>query len=53
LLVTKEAFAINRYNPEMLAYLNSWITANEANNWIKSTHSYWFKSLKWRRKVSN
>jgi polar amino acid transport system substrate-binding protein len=53
LLVTKEAFAINRNNPEMLAYLNSWITAHEADNWIKSTHTYWFKSLKWRSKVSN
>lgn len=52
LLVTKEAFAINKHNPEMLAYLNSWITAHEADAWIKSTHAYWFKSLKWRRKVS-
>jgi polar amino acid transport system substrate-binding protein len=51
LLVTKEAFAINKHNPEMLAYLNSWIIAHESDAWIKSTHSYWFKSLKWRRKV--
>ncbi len=53
LLVTKEGFAINKHNPEMLAYLNSWITAHNADAWIKSTHAYWFKSLKWRRKVSN
>jgi polar amino acid transport system substrate-binding protein len=52
LLVTKEAFAINKYNPEMLAYLNSWIIAHEADAWIKSTHNYWFKSLKWRRRMS-
>jgi len=52
LLVTKEGFAINKHNSEMLAYLNSWITAHEADSWLKSTHSYWFKSLKWRRKVS-
>jgi len=52
LLVTKEAFAINKYNPEMLAYLNSWIIAHDADSWLKSTHSYWFKSLKWRRTVS-
>jgi polar amino acid transport system substrate-binding protein len=51
LLVTKEAFAINKYNPEMLAYLNSWIVAHKADAWIKSTHNYWFKSLKWRRKI--
>jgi len=52
LLVTKEAFAINKYNPEMLAYLNSWIIAHEADAWIRSAHSYWFKSLKWRRKIA-
>ena len=51
LLVTREAFAINRHNPEMLAFLNSWIIAHEADAWIKSAHSYWFKSLKWRRKL--
>lgn len=53
LLVTKEAFAINKHNPEMLAYLNSWIVAHEADAWLKSTHAYWFKSLKWRRKLSD
>ena len=52
LLVTKEAFAINTHNPEMLAYLNSWIVAHEADAWIKSTHAYWFKSLQWRRKLA-
>ena len=51
LLVTKEAFAINKHNPEMLAYLNSWISAHQADAWIKSTHAYWFKSLKWRQRV--
>jgi polar amino acid transport system substrate-binding protein len=52
LLVTKEGFAINKHNPEMLAYLNSWIVAHDADSWLKSTHSYWFKSLKWRRTIS-
>lgn len=52
LLTTKEAFAINHRNPEMLSYLNSWIAAHEADAWIKSSHTYWFKSLKWRRKLA-
>lgn len=51
LLTTKEAFAINKRNPEMLVYLNSWVTAHEADSWIKSSYTYWFKTLKWRRKV--
>ena len=52
LLLTKEGFAINKHNPEMLAYLNSWIVAHDADSWLKSTHSYWFKSLSWRSKIS-
>jgi polar amino acid transport system substrate-binding protein len=51
LMTTREAFAINKSNPEMLNYLNSWIIAHEADEWISSSHKYWFKSLKWRRKV--
>lgn len=49
LLVTREAFAVRKGNQEMLNYLNSWITAHEADDWIKSSHKYWFKSLKWQR----
>jgi len=49
LLVTHEAFAVRKGNQEMLNYLNSWITAHKADDWIKSSHKYWFKSLKWQR----
>ena len=52
LLTTKEAFAINKNNQEMLNYLNAWITAHEADNWIESSHKYWFNSLKWQRQVA-
>jgi len=52
LLTTKEAFAINKGNQEMLNFLNSWITAHKADEWIKSSHKYWFKSLKWQRQVN-
>jgi polar amino acid transport system substrate-binding protein len=49
LLTTKEAFAIRKNNQEMMNYLNAWITAHKADNWIDSSHKYWFKSLKWQR----
>ena len=52
LLTTKEAFAINKNNHEMLNYLNAWITAHEADEWIDSSHEYWFKSLKWQSRVT-
>jgi polar amino acid transport system substrate-binding protein len=48
LLTTKEAFAINKNNQEMLNFLNSWIIAHQASEWISSSHQYWFNSLKWQ-----
>jgi polar amino acid transport system substrate-binding protein len=51
LMTTREAFALNKGNPEMLNYLNSWIIAHESDEWLNSSHKYWFKSLKWRGKL--
>ena len=52
LLTTKEAFAIKKNNQEMLNFLNSWIVAHEADDWIDSSHQYWFNSLKWQRQIA-
>ncbi len=52
LLTTKEAFALKKNNQEMLNYLNSWITAHDADEWIESSHKYWFDSLKWQHQVA-
>ncbi len=51
LLKTREAFAINKNNPELLNFLNSWIVTHDADGWIHSTHEYWFKSLRWQHQV--
>jgi polar amino acid transport system substrate-binding protein len=53
LLTTKEAFAVKRGNQEMLNFLNAWVVAHLADEWIESSHKYWFKSLKWQRQVNN
>jgi polar amino acid transport system substrate-binding protein len=53
LLKTREAFAIRQGNPDMLNFLNAWITAHQADKWIKSTHDYWFDSLKWQRHIKD
>jgi len=52
LLTTKEAFAINKGDQEMLNFLNSWIVAHDADEWIESSHEYWFNSLKWQRQMA-
>lgn len=52
LLTTNEAFAINKHNQEMLNYLNAWVSAHKANEWIDSSHDYWFNSLKWQDQIA-
>lgn len=51
LLSTKEAFAIRHGNQQMLNFLNAWITAHTADQWIESSHKYWFNSLNWQDQV--
>ncbi len=53
LLTTKEAFAVNKGDQDILNFLNAWIIAHEADDWIESVHEYWFNSLKWQRQVED
>ncbi|WP_165872483.1 transporter substrate-binding domain-containing protein [Nitrosomonas sp. Nm84] len=50
LLGYKAGMAIHKGNQEFLNYLNSWITARDADRWISSRHKYWFESLDWKKK---
>ncbi len=45
----KTGMAINKGNQEFLNYLNSWITARDADDWISSRHKFWFESLDWKK----
>ena len=53
LLSSRAAFAVNKGDPDFLAFLNAWITAREADTWLPTTTSYWFKSLRWRQRVED
>lgn len=48
LLETHAGFAVNKGDPDFLAFLDAWITAREADTWLPTTHGYWFGSLAWR-----
>ncbi len=52
LLTTEEAFAVRKNNQEMLNFLDSWVVAHKADDWIDSSHQYWFNSLKWQNLVA-
>jgi len=53
LLASRVGFAVNKGDPDFLAFLNAWIHAREADTWLPTTSSYWFKSLRWRERVGD
>jgi polar amino acid transport system substrate-binding protein len=53
LLASRAGFAVNKGDPDFLAFLNAWITAREADTWLPTTASYWFESLRWRERVGD
>jgi polar amino acid transport system substrate-binding protein len=53
LLVSPAGFAVNKRDPDFLAFLNAWITARQADTWLPTTASYWFGSLRWRERLGD
>jgi polar amino acid transport system substrate-binding protein len=51
LLVSRAGFAVNKGDPDFIAFLNAWIVARESDTWLPTTASYWFKSLRWRERL--
>lgn len=43
----REAFAIERGDPDFLAYLNAWIVFHEDIGWLEQRRNHWFKTLDW------
>jgi polar amino acid transport system substrate-binding protein len=48
LLTYKAGLAVQKGEQEWLNFLNAWITAKEADQWLSASHKYWFNNLKWR-----
>ncbi len=48
LVQRRAGFAINKGDPDFLAFLNAWITSREADTWLPTIYGYWFSSLRWR-----
>ena len=53
LLASRAGFAVGKGDPDFLAYLNAWIIAHEADTWLPTTATYWFKSLRWRERLGD
>jgi len=52
LLASKEAIAIRKGEQELLNFLNAWVTARQADQWIATTRNYWFDTLEWTADVA-
>jgi polar amino acid transport system substrate-binding protein len=51
LLASSAGFAVNKGDPDFLAFLNAWIVAREDDTWLPTTTDYWFKTLRWKDKL--
>jgi len=45
----KVGMGVSKGEQEWLNFLNSWITARQADKWLSTTHKYWYDSLRWRK----
>jgi len=53
LLASRAGFAVNKGDADFIFFLNAWIVAREADTWLPTTATYWFKSLHWRGRLGD
>ena len=53
LLASSEALAVHKGEQEWLNYLNAWIEARRADNWLAITRAYWFETIDWLDEVGS
>ncbi|MCY3777161.1 MAG: hypothetical protein OXH11_14395, partial [Candidatus Aminicenantes bacterium] len=46
------AMAVRKGDLDILNFLSSWITINQANGWLEQRRQYWFDTLEWRDQVA-
>ncbi len=51
LLLSKAGLVVKKGEQEWLNFLNSWITARDADRWLGASYEYWFGSLDWVKDV--
>lgn len=51
LLASKAGLGVKKGEQEWLNFLNSWVTAREADRWLSSTYTHWFGTLDWVKDV--
>ena len=52
LLRWPSAFAVRKGDPDILNWLNNWITLNTERGFIEERHDYWFRTIEWKEQVA-
>lgn len=52
LLESKAGLAVKKGEQEWLNFLNAWIVAKQADGWLDTNYSYWFRSLDWQPRLT-
>lgn len=47
LVAQSEGLAVAKGKPELLNFLNTWVTARQTDKWLPTTRDYWFESMTW------
>jgi len=51
LATRREALAVVRGDPDLLAYLDTWLRYQEETGWLAERRNYWFRSFEWAAKL--
>jgi polar amino acid transport system substrate-binding protein len=46
-MASKEGLAVKKGEQQLLNFLNAWIVARDADNWLGASHAYWFDTIEW------
>jgi len=49
LLTYKAGLGVKKNEQEWLNFLNAWVIARSADQWLTATHDFWFENLDWRK----
>ncbi len=52
LLASSEALAVKKGEQQLLNFLDAWVTARRADQWLQTTRDYWFATLDWTEQAS-
>ncbi len=44
---SREAFVVRKGDPDLLAFLDTWIRYHEDTGWLAERHKHWFESFAW------